>query len=187
VIQGRSELFNVSGFVTGDLGVMPTSGQAISVVGGVEYRRELYRNTFDSNIQTGNFTGRGGQTPNIEGDYNVYEVYAEALVPILAGEQFAEELNLELGYRYSNYNTSGGASTYKILASWTPIDAIRLRGGYNRAIRAPNVGDLFNPVSGGLWGGTDPCAGPTPEFTPAQCALTGVSAAQYGNVSGEPG
>lgn len=186
VIQGRSELLNVSGFVTGDLGVMPTSGQAISVVGGVEYRRELYRNTFDSNIQTGNFTGRGGQTPNIEGDYNVYEVYGEALIPILSGEQFAEELNLELGYRYSNYNTSGGASTYKILASWTPIDAIRLRGGYNRAIRAPNVGDLFNPVSGGLWGGTDPCAGPTPEFTPAQCALTGVSAAQYGNVSANP-
>lgn len=186
VIQGRSELLSVSSFVTGDVFTMPTSGLPVSVVGGVEYRRESYRNNFDSNIQTGNFTGRGGQTPNIDGSFNVYEVFGEAIIPILSGVDFAEEFNLELGYRYSNYNTSGGATTYKIAASWTPIDEVRFRGGYNRAIRAPNVGNLFNPVSGGLWGGTDPCTGATPEFTAAQCALSGVTAAQYGTIVGNP-
>ncbi|MGJ3231189.1 MAG: TonB-dependent receptor domain-containing protein [Oceanicaulis sp.] len=186
VLTARTELLNVSGYVTGDLGVMPTSGEAISVVGGVEYRRESYRSESDSNVQTGNFTGRGGQTPNIEGEFNVYEVYGEAIIPILSGAQLAEELNLELGYRYSNYNTSGGASTYKILGSWMPIEEVRFRGGYNRAIRAPSIGELFQPVAGGLWGGTDPCAGPTPEFTAAQCANTGVTAGQYGNITANP-
>lgn len=186
VQQGRTELVSASGYVSGDLIDSPTSGLPISIVAGVEYRRELFRTISDSNIQTGNFTGRGGQTPNIEGEYNVYEVFGEAIVPILSGAAFAEELNLELGYRYSNYNTSGGASTYKALVSWTPVDMVRVRGGYNRAIRAPSIGELFDPQSGGLWGGTDPCAGPTPEQTAAQCANSGVTAAQYGNITQNP-
>lgn len=187
VLTGRTELVTASSFVTGSLPfTVPAAAEAISVVAGVEYRRESYRTLSDSNIQTGGFTGRGGQTPNVQGEYNVAEIFGEALVPLVQGAPFADEVYLELGYRYSNYNNSGGATTYKVLGSWAPIAQARLRGGFNRAIRAPNVGELFTPTSGGLWGGEDPCAGTTPQFTQAQCALTGVSASQYGNINPSP-
>ncbi|MGX6648298.1 TonB-dependent receptor domain-containing protein [Maricaulaceae bacterium MS644] len=187
VLTGRTELITANSYVTGDIPVsLPTATSPVSVVAGAEYRRESYRTIADTNIQTGNFTGRGGQTPPIGGEYNVWELFGEAFVPLLQDAPFADELVLELGYRYSNYNTSGGASTYKTLLSWTPNDIVRVRGGYNRAIRAANVSELFQPTAGGLWGGEDPCATTTPLFTAAQCALTGVSAAQYGNINASP-
>ena len=187
VLTGRTELITANAFVTGNMPItLPAATDPIAVVAGVEYRREAYDTKSDSNIQTGGFTGRGGQTPNIGGDYDVYEVFGEAIVPLVQGAAFAEELYLELGYRYSNYNTSGGATTYKILGSWAPTSEVRVRGGFNRAIRAPNVGELFQPTSGGLWGGEDPCAGAAPQFTAAQCANTGVSGAQYGNITASP-
>lgn len=187
VLTGRTELITANSFVTGNLPfALPTASDPIAVVAGAEYRRESYETLSDTNIQIGGYTGRGGQTPNIGGEYNVYEAFGEAIVPLVQDAPFAEEVYLELGYRYSNYNTSGGATTYKILGSWAPISEVRVRGGFNRAIRAPNVGELFSPTSGGLWGGEDPCATATPQFTAAQCANTGVSAAQYGNINKSP-
>jgi iron complex outermembrane receptor protein len=81
------------------------------------------------------------------GSVNTKEIFAELLVPVLKDLPLIQELNLDLGYRYSKYNSIGGVSTYKADVDWQVIDAIRLRGGYNRAIRAPSVGELYAPVS----------------------------------------
>src|SRR3546814_788514 len=75
--------------------------------------------------------------------------------------------------------------TYKIEAELAPTLDIRLRGGYNRAVRAPNVVELFSPQNVVLVGTFDPCDG-VPDATQAQCALTGVTAAQYGNIPENP-
>jgi outer membrane receptor protein involved in Fe transport len=64
---------------------------------------------------------------------------------------------------------------------------VRFRASYNRAVRAPNVVELFQPQVIGLAGSADPCAGPTPAATLDQCMLTGVTAAQYGNIVDSPG
>ncbi len=71
------------------------------------------------------------------------------------------DFSLELGYRYSDYSTSGGFSTYKGLLNWAFTDSLRIRGGYNRAVRAPNVWDLFQPQRFTLGGQSDICAGTT--------------------------
>jgi outer membrane receptor protein involved in Fe transport len=94
----------------------------------------------------------------------------------------AESLGLELGYRYSDYNLGFKTNTYKIGGEWAPMSDFRVRASYSRAVRAPNIAELFAPQAVALDGSTDPCAGPTPTPTPAQCALTGVSAAQYGHI-----
>ncbi|KRA83259.1 hypothetical protein ASD76_04150 [Altererythrobacter sp. Root672] len=77
------------------------------------------------------------------GSINVREVYGELLVPVLADIPFIQAFNLELGGRMSNYNTTGTSWTYKLLADWSVNDWLRFRGGYNRAERAPNIGELF--------------------------------------------
>lgn len=84
-----------------------------------------------------------------DGSVKTKELYGELLVPVLKDLPFIQELNLDLGYRYSDYDSIGGAHTYKADVEWSVTDFLRLRGGYNRAIRAPSVGELFAPVSTG--------------------------------------
>ena len=75
---------------------------------------------------------------------------------------------------------------------WAPIEDVRLRGSYQRAVRAPNVQELFLQDRVQLDGNSDPCAGASVRrrrhrrSEPAECALTGVTAAQYGNILANP-
>lgn len=83
------------------------------------------------------------------GSVDTYELFGELLVPILRDLPMIREFNLDLGYRFSDYSSVGGIHTYKADFDWSVVEGLRLRGGYNRAIRAPSVGELFAPVSTG--------------------------------------
>jgi outer membrane receptor protein involved in Fe transport len=85
----------------------------------------------------------------------VNEIYGETLIPVLGDLPFAKRVELELGYRYSDYNPSGGESTYKALADWTVNDYLRIRGGRQSASRAPNIGELYSGKTQSF-GGTPP-------------------------------
>lgn len=79
---------------------------------------------------------------NATGFYDVHEIYGELLIPIIEGG-FVDEFSIELGGRVSDYSTTGKSYTYKILGDLALTDWLRFRGGYNRAERAPNIGELF--------------------------------------------
>ncbi len=179
------KVFNA--YVTGDFGVgLPwADGLPISLVAGYEYRSETYERVADSNMQTGNFTGLGGPTSSVSGDTSVKELFLEGAIPLVANAGALDLLDLQLGYRYSDYDLSGGENTYK-LGFGADFGKFKLRAGWNRAIRAPSITELYNPNTIALWSGSDPCAGANPTYTAAQCALTGVTAAQYGNVAANP-
>jgi len=81
------------------------------------------------------------------GAYDVHEAYGELLVPIISDVPFIRQFNLELGGRMSDYNTTGVSYTYKILGDWEVTDFLRIRGGYNRAERSPNIAELFQSSS----------------------------------------
>ncbi|HEY0334516.1 MAG TPA: TonB-dependent receptor [Stenotrophomonas sp.] len=179
----------LSWYVNGDTGwALPWSqGDTFKVAGGMEWRSETYERRSDSDTVRGNFAGAGGPIPDIDGDYNVAEFFLEGQVPILADLGALDRFGAEFGYRYSDYSTSGSVNTYKVGLSADLLDQrLHLRGGYNRAIRAPDLSDFFRPNSIALWNGSDPCAGDTPEFTAEQCARTGVLAGQYGDVTESP-
>ncbi|WP_417462128.1 TonB-dependent receptor plug domain-containing protein [Kordiimonas sp.] len=181
VLEGITKEYIANAYVTGDLGLtVPSAEDSVQAVIGIEYRKEVFDSNSDTVFSEGQLLGQGGATPSVEGSYNVKEVFGELVVPLPA------TLELELGGRYSDYSTSGGAATYKVALSWNPIDEIKFVGSYNRAVRAANVNELFSPQARGLWGGVDPCAGASPELTAAQCANTGVTAGQYGNISLSP-
>jgi iron complex outermembrane receptor protein len=91
---------------------------------------------------------------NTSGRTEVSELYGELLLPA------TERLNLELGYRYSDYERSGGVDTWKTLVDWSATDFMRVRGGYQVATREPNTEELFagarlNTVNDFVFG--DPC------------------------------
>ncbi|HEX6997469.1 MAG TPA: TonB-dependent receptor [Gammaproteobacteria bacterium] len=77
------------------------------------------------------------------GTIDVTEGYVEFLVPVLSGLRAVDQLDFEIGGRWSDYNTTGDSNTYKIMADWRVNDTLRIRGGFNRAERAPNIAELF--------------------------------------------
>jgi outer membrane receptor protein involved in Fe transport len=112
-----------------------------------------------------------------EGSITVKEAYGELLVPVLADLPFAQELNLELGYRLSDYSTIGTTPTYKINGEWQPVEWLRFRGGYQKASRAPNLGEVFTSRTQTLVNGNDGDA----------CSRGNtVSPFGYGNYSANP-
>jgi outer membrane receptor protein involved in Fe transport len=94
------------------------------------------------------------------GSTDVREIYGELLIPVLGGLPAIQELSLELGGRYSDYNIEGGLTTYKALVNWKFNDYLSLRGGYQRANRAPNTAELFAGQTTFVAGFplSDPCA-----------------------------
>lgn len=185
----------ISASVSGDLGTFsPFTDDTLGVALGVEYRKQDLELRVDEAFRTGDLSGQGGPTLPNEGGYDVKEVFGEVRVPVVSDAPFFQELSLEAGYRYSDYSLSSPNSgsrgfstdTYKFGIEWAPVDGVRLRGSYNRAVRAPNLVELYTGQGLGLWAGTDPCTGATPAFTLAQCQRTGLSAALYGNVDPNP-
>lgn len=118
------------------------------------------------------------------GQINAKEVYGELLIPILADTPFFHELNLEVGGRYSDYNTTGASWTYKALADWAVTDWLRFRGGYNRAERAPNIGELFLAAQQtfGVNNRGDVCSRANPNTFSANPAANAGGAAGAANV-----
>ncbi|KRG70490.1 TonB-dependent receptor domain-containing protein [Pseudoxanthomonas dokdonensis] len=178
-----------NGFVSGDLGFgLPSAkGDTIKLVAGYEWRENTYKVSADANSVAGNFAGAGGKTNETTGSVSVSEVFMEASIPLITDVGVLSNLGAELGYRNSDYSTSGRVNTFKAgLGADFADGKYRIRTGWNRAIRAPTITDLFLQQSVQLFNGEDRCAGPTPKFSPEQCANTGVSAAQYGNITPSP-
>ena len=181
ILNGETRQTIISGYVTGDLDfTLPSADMPVAAVFGAEYRKEEFERLSDEVFEKGLLLGQGGPTTSIMGSYDVSELFTELSVPVL------ENLTFDLGLRYSDYNTSGGETTYKVAADYDVADNWKLRASYNRAVRAPNVAELFSPQSLGLWSGVDPCSTSSPELTQAQCANTGVTASQYGNIAASP-
>ncbi len=114
---------------------------------GVSYREDIY--SFESaniNTQGRSFNDQVlGLYPAGEanGKISAKEQYVELLVPVLKDLPLIKEMNLELGGRRSDYNTTGVSYTYKATLNYKMTDYLRFRGGYNRAERSPNIGELY--------------------------------------------
>ena len=182
--KGETEETIVNAFINGDLFSIGSASPAGFAV-GAEYRREVLSTRNDLAFQTQDGAGQGSPQLDVDGRFSVREVFGEVRIPIIE-DSFIDLFALELGYRYSDYSTGATTDTYKALAEFQPIPALKFRGGYNRAVRAPNILDLFSPNRIALFGGNDPCAGATPDYTQAQCVNLGVPAARYGSVTASP-
>jgi iron complex outermembrane receptor protein len=146
----------------GDYGVKsPYASDGVGVAFGAEYRREHLDSSADFLSTNGLVDGNGAANPPVSGSFDVYELFGEARVPLVSDMPFAKDLSLELGYRFSDYSSVGDTNTYKVAGNWEVIDGLRFRAGYNRAVRAPNINELFAPQNVVLDGNQDPCAGLT--------------------------
>jgi outer membrane receptor protein involved in Fe transport len=133
---------------------------------GASYRDNSIVFTPDALSSTTNFADQvvgGNAIAPIDAKIKTKEVYGELLAPLLADLPLVRKLDLELGARYSTYSNADSGLTYKVLGDWQVTDWLRFRGGYNRAVRAPNLAESFQGRQNGFGvaGATaygDPCS-----------------------------
>lgn len=179
----------VEGTLEGPILNLP-AGELRFAAGG-DYRVTDFNFRPDATLVTSDSLSYGSINP-ASGKQSVYELFGELLVPILHNRPFFRDLSLDLGYRYSHYDQSGGNSTYKIDGTWQPSDVIRFRGSYSKAIRAPSLANLYGPTSVGQLnigtppGAGDPCGtgsvfrtGANAAQVQALCIAQGVPSALY--------
>jgi len=148
----------VNANLSGSLIDLPAGPLGLAV--GAEYRREKSVENWDALTNEGLLTGNA--LPDTHGQFNVKEAYAEVNVPILKDLPFASQLDLRAAGRISDYSTIGSVKTWNIGGDWAPIPDIRFRATYAKAVRAPNIGELFTgPSQTFPTGLVDPCEGIT--------------------------
>jgi len=181
--------------ITGDLGkygiMSPWAKDGIAVNFGAEHRFESVYFAPDAAELAGDLAGFGGASVPTNAGYEVSEGFAEVRAPLAHDLPGIYDLTVDAGYRYSNYSTSAGVTnTQKFEVQYAPIQSARMRVSFDRAVRAPNLIELFNAPAIGeeQVQTTDPCA-PTLTGTTvvpatlslADCEKTHVTPAQYGN------
>ena len=182
-----TSLSTVKGVIQGDTGNFAIAETPIGFAIGAEYRKYGASSVSDLATATpGEVLGNGAASPDVFGTYNVKELFGELNIPLLENTSFAKNLSVVLGGRYSDYSTAGKNYTYKAEGTYEPVEGLKIRGGYQRGARAPNIGELFSPQVTGLTNlATDPCAGAAPTTNTnlrAICLAQGAPAGTIGSI-----
>ena len=179
----------ISGDVTGKLGkygiISPWASDGVAINLGAEHRSEALNYAPDAEEGSNDLAFFSGAGVPINDAYHVYEEFVEVRAPIAQHLPWAEQLTVGAAGRHSDYSTSGAVNTYKFDVEYAPISDVMFRSSYDRAIRAPNLIELYTPqsVTNTTVVGADPCAGANPTASLAECAHTGVTAGEYGHIA----
>ena len=189
--QVKSQLSQARATINGDTPFQMWAKNPVSFAVGAEYRKYHAEQRSDALAKTsGELGGAGGAAPDITGGLDVYEGFAEVIAPIVSDRPFFDELQVEGGIRRSHYTIDTPSSpkfnttTWKVAASWAPVRDLKFRGNYQRAVRAPNISELFTPLTTVLTNlAVDPCALAAPTLNAnlrAICLAQGAPASKIG-------
>ncbi|WP_315764385.1 TonB-dependent receptor plug domain-containing protein [Sphingomonas sp. Y38-1Y] len=162
--------------LTGDFGAFfALPGGPVQFAVGGEYRRETSRFRPAQALVDNRFYQYDEYiipTPS-DGSFDVSEAFGELNVPLLADAPFASILSFGAAGRISDYSTIGTARAYQFNGIWAPVRDISFRASYGRSVRAPNIGEIFQPRTGTSNFFSDPCylgnRGNGTEFRAANC------------------
>jgi outer membrane receptor protein involved in Fe transport len=165
--------------ISGDMFELP--GGMAQFAFGLESRRESGFDQPDALIASGNTTGNA-RTPT-SGAFNLDEAYLEFNMPLLADMTFAQQLDLKVASRYSDYSTFGDTTNSSIGLAWKPIEDLLVRANFAEGFRAPSINELFQGVQDSFPQVADPCNnarfGSLGADAQARCRAQGVPAGGY--------
>jgi iron complex outermembrane recepter protein len=173
------------GVVQGPLFKLPAGEVQLAVL--ADYRRNTYTFEPDEELALGNVEAVVGSSAE-SGAVGVKEAATQLNVPILHDLPLVRSLEFDGGYRLSDYNTTGNTNTYDGELKWRTVPSLMIRGGYQHAIRAPNVGELYSAPTGGQAGfGTPPQGGdPCDVRSPDRSGSSGANLATLCEATGVP-
>lgn len=155
--SNKTEQTVLEASVNGPVFTLPAGDLSFAL--GVGYRNNNFDYQPDSALARGDTPSFDSSVPT-GGKQIVKEVFGELSIPVFKDWMLGEKLTLDLGYRYAQYSGFGGVSAYKADVSYEPIGNLLIRGGVQRSIRAPSLGELFAPtITGSNAIGAPPTAG----------------------------
>jgi iron complex outermembrane recepter protein len=134
--------------VSGDIFELP--GGTASLALGTFWQELTYQKIADEILASGDVSGFNAEQ-DIFGRTKNSDLFAELYLP------FAERLGVTVGMRNSDHNIAGSNNSYKAELDWQVSEPLRFRTSYQRAVRAPGVGELFEPRVEDNPMVTDPC------------------------------
>ena len=155
IINSRIEQTVAGATFSGPVPGLELPAGAVQFALGAEWRREFSDNQPDGLQQAG--LAIGNAIPGNRGQFEVYDLFGEVEIPLVKGQEFFEDLSVGGAYRFSDYSTVGTTHAYSVNAAWAPVEDIRFRFQYARAVRAPNVGELFDSGTENFAPVADPC------------------------------
>jgi iron complex outermembrane receptor protein len=179
---GKFSVTQVDASASGPLFALP-AGDVLAAV-GVDWRREEYRFNGDQRAAAARPViiaapfDDGNALAGVERD--VKAVYAEVIVPIVAGMELAGAV------RRDDYDGFGSTTNPKITLKYRPIDEIMMRGSYSTGFRVPSFNQIYNASSTALYSGRDladpgKCPGGRPDATKPECAVVQPNIINGGN------
>ena len=147
----------LSGSVSGDTGAfLNFPGGPVGFAFGGEYRRET-SDYIPSSLELNNQLLDGSGSVRTKGKFDVKEAFGEINLPIFKETPFAYALSVGAAGRISKYSTIGSTKSWSVNGTYSPIRDISFRGTLSQAVRAPNIGELFQGQTGAFEFILDPC------------------------------
>ncbi len=119
----------------------------VSTAFGYEYRAESMRQISDPEEQANPTMWFQAAGQPYTGQVKVNDVFFETVVPLAKDESWATALDLNGSVRGTHYSTYGWVGTWKVGATYNPVDDIRFRITQSRNIRSPTLVDLYQAGS----------------------------------------
>jgi iron complex outermembrane recepter protein len=174
----EAELQVAAANISGEAFDMPAGPAGFSL--GYEWRYTSADFVPDEFLRSGDVVGFNAGQPT-GGSVTAKEVFGEVRIPLLADKPFLQNLTANGAFRSSDYNLDGVGRvwTYLYGLDWRLDRNLAFRGQFQRAIRAPNVAELFGGLRRSVDPATDPCSSrqPAAQRTPAvrqTCVASGV-------------
>jgi len=145
--------YTVAANISGDVFELPAGDLMFSA--GFELRKEGLKVSPSTVSLEG--TNRGNTRGATDVDRDIQEAYIEFIAPIVTDAVMVKSLEIEAAYRYANYTYAGSNNSWKLGANWAIDDNLRVRTNYSKAVRAPQLTELFRPEEIHFTRYIDPC------------------------------
>ncbi|MGN6064580.1 MULTISPECIES: TonB-dependent receptor plug domain-containing protein [Brevundimonas] len=146
----------VEGVISGELFNLPAGPLGMAL--GFHIRKEEIDDNPGEQERTGNLWGATAAGRTVGSD-TVKELFAEFEVPLIKNVPGIDSLDLNVSGRFSDYDSYGENSTYKVGLNWSITPSYRIRASYGTSFRAPALYELFlaNQTSFLGQASIDPC------------------------------
>ncbi len=158
-------------YITGDLFTLPAGEVGTAI--GIQIQRDEINDTPGEHTLNGNSWGLSGAGVTA-GRQLTKAIYGEFLVPVLEDLPGVEKLDLTASARWTDVDTYGSDTTYKLGLNWTIAEGFNIRASRGSSFRSPALFELYLAEQTGFGGQLtiDPCLDYVAEFNAGNITQT---------------
>jgi len=137
VRSAKSTAWFIDGIAAKEIATLPAGPLSLAV--GFQFQSQKYNDTPSPILGSGDIIGSGGEQAGVQGDRDVFSLFAELSIPII------ENLDAQVAVRSDAYSDFGSNVSPKVGLRWQPSSTLLIRGSYGQGFQAPTIPTLVFP------------------------------------------